>query len=280
MFHSAIWPYHQDRPGRSGRFRPRAAHAAIHAAAGYRSQKPPHAPGKGSRPGWPGWRRWPAQIHYSPGGICATAPQPYRHDCAPLRKTNQRPTRARRPFVVSGVVQGVGFRPFVYNLAVQHGLAGFIGNDSSGVFVEVEGLTAAIAAAFRAGLVEQPPPLAHVERTVEEAVEPLGESGFMIVPSPALTSRTPWFRPTSVSATRLWLSCSIRPTGATVTRSSTAPAAAHASASFGTSPTTGPRPPWRPSSCAKPARPNTTTHPTATSRATQRLPGVWAAGEV
>ena len=97
--------------------------------------------------------------------------------------------RARRRFVVSGVVQGVGFRPFVYNLAVQHGLAGFVGNDSSGVFVEVEGLTEAIAA-FRAGLVEQAPPLAHVERIEEEAVEPLGETSFIIVPSQALTSRS------------------------------------------------------------------------------------------
>ena len=81
--------------------------------------------------------------------------------------TSHRPARRRR-FVVSGVVQGVGFRPFVYNLAVQHGLAGFVGNDSSGVFVEVEGLAEAIAA-FRAGLVEQAPPLAHIERIVEEA---------------------------------------------------------------------------------------------------------------
>ena len=97
--------------------------------------------------------------------------------------------RARRRFVVSGVVQGVGFRPLVYNLAVQHGLAGFVGNDSSGVFVEVEGLTEAIAA-FRAGLVEHAPPLAHVEQVVEEAVEPLGETGFIIVPSQALTSHS------------------------------------------------------------------------------------------
>ena len=79
-------------------------------------------------------------------------------------------------------------------------------------------------------------------------------------PSPAAA---PWCRPTSVSATRAWPSCSIRPTGATATRSSTAPTAARASASFGISPTTGPRPPWRPSSCAKLARLSTTTQPTA-----------------
>ena len=41
--------------------------------------------------------------------------------------------------LVRGVVQGVGFRPFVYRLAMEEGLAGFIGNDSDGVTIEVEG---------------------------------------------------------------------------------------------------------------------------------------------
>src|SRR5579863_4638328 len=40
---------------------------------------------------------------------------------------------------VRGVVQGVGFRPFVYRLATEEGLAGFIGNDTDGVLIEVEG---------------------------------------------------------------------------------------------------------------------------------------------
>ena len=87
------------------------------------------------------------------------------------------------------MVQGVGFLLFVYSLALQHGLRGFVGNDSSGVFVEVEGPIEAIAA-FEPGLAEQAPPLAHVEQVVEEAIEPLGESGFTIVPSQALTSRS------------------------------------------------------------------------------------------
>ena len=104
-------------------------------------------------------------------------------------ETQANAPRARSRFIVSGVVQGVGFRPFVYGLAVQHGLAGFVGNDSSGVFVEVEGPPEAIAA-FRAGLVEQAPPLAHIERVTEEALEPLGETGFTIVPSQALATRS------------------------------------------------------------------------------------------
>ena len=40
---------------------------------------------------------------------------------------------------VEGVVQGVGFRPFVYSLATRLGLAGWVGNDVDGVFAEVEG---------------------------------------------------------------------------------------------------------------------------------------------
>ena len=40
---------------------------------------------------------------------------------------------------VEGIVQGVGFRPFVYTLATGLGLSGFVGNDADGVFVEVQG---------------------------------------------------------------------------------------------------------------------------------------------
>jgi len=50
------------------------------------------------------------------------------------------PRQARRAaLLVRGVVQGVGFRPFVYRLALEEGLAGFIGNDTDGVTIEVEG---------------------------------------------------------------------------------------------------------------------------------------------
>ncbi len=45
----------------------------------------------------------------------------------------------REVLTVRGVVQGVGFRPFVYRLAAEEGLAGFIGNDTGGVTIEVEG---------------------------------------------------------------------------------------------------------------------------------------------
>ena len=47
--------------------------------------------------------------------------------------------RERRAFRVSGIVQGVGFRPFVYRLAAKYGLGGWVLNDSAGVGIEAEG---------------------------------------------------------------------------------------------------------------------------------------------
>ena len=68
---------------------------------------------------------------------------------------------------VRGIVQGVGFRPFVYQLAKRLHLAGHVVNTPQGVDLEVEGAPSAIDGFFRALRVE-PPPLAHissVERT-------------------------------------------------------------------------------------------------------------------
>ncbi|MDH7485852.1 MAG: carbamoyltransferase HypF [Anaerolineae bacterium] len=63
---------------------------------------------------------------------------------------------------VRGVVQGVGFRPFVYRLAHEHGLTGWVLNHSGGVEIEVEGPPAALAA-FLHDLEAQAPPLARIE---------------------------------------------------------------------------------------------------------------------
>jgi hydrogenase maturation protein HypF len=83
---------------------------------------------------------------------------------------------------VRGIVQGVGFRPHVYTLATQLGLAGFVGNDSSGVFVEIEGPAHALDR-FLAELQENPPPLAAIEHIDVEAVAAIGEQTFAIVAS-------------------------------------------------------------------------------------------------
>jgi hydrogenase maturation protein HypF len=90
-----------------------------------------------------------------------------------------RRTRAR----VEGVVQGVGFRPYVYRLASEHGLSGFVLNDAHGVLLEVEGATAAVEI-FLIRLAHDAPPLAIVERVVTEEREPTGVIGFAIRESP------------------------------------------------------------------------------------------------
>jgi hydrogenase maturation protein HypF len=70
---------------------------------------------------------------------------------------------ARRRYRVSGQVQGVGFRPFVYRLAQSMGLAGFVINDASGAMLEVQGAEGALDD-FARRLAEELPPLAHIRR--------------------------------------------------------------------------------------------------------------------
>jgi hydrogenase maturation protein HypF len=83
---------------------------------------------------------------------------------------------------VEGIVQGVGFRPFVYSLATRLGLAGLVGNDVDGVFAEVEGPPAAVRE-FLGALQRDAPPLARVERVTATAMAPAGTSPFAIVAS-------------------------------------------------------------------------------------------------
>ena len=83
---------------------------------------------------------------------------------------------------VEGVVQGVGFRPFVYTAATGLGLNGFVGNDVDGVFVEVEGPVAAVRE-FLELLQRDPPPLARIERVTTRAVLPTGATSFAIAAS-------------------------------------------------------------------------------------------------
>jgi len=83
---------------------------------------------------------------------------------------------------VQGVVQGVGFRPFVYGLALRLGLRGFVLNDSAGVTIEVEGAPRALDD-FRSALMEEAPPLARVTNIDWEHVPPVGDSAFAIAHS-------------------------------------------------------------------------------------------------
>jgi hydrogenase maturation protein HypF len=92
-------------------------------------------------------------------------------------------TKVRTAIRVEGIVQGVGFRPFVYTLATGLGLSGFVGNDVDGVFVEVEGSSAAVTEFLRQ-LERDPPPLARIERVTARPITPDGGTSFAIAPSP------------------------------------------------------------------------------------------------
>jgi hydrogenase maturation protein HypF len=101
---------------------------------------------------------------------------------APARRRGAAmPRRARAR--VEGTVQGVGFRPYVYRLAGEHDLAGFVLNDSRGVLLEVEGSAAAVEE-FLTRLGPGAPLLAVIERVCAEDCAPRGETGFAILESP------------------------------------------------------------------------------------------------
>jgi hydrogenase maturation protein HypF len=85
---------------------------------------------------------------------------------------------------VRGIVQGVGFRPFVYGLAVKHNLKGWVYNTSEDVKIEVEGAAEAIKQ-FEQELETKAPPLAHIENVTIEYHPPRGYKNFEIRQSQA-----------------------------------------------------------------------------------------------
>jgi len=90
--------------------------------------------------------------------------------------------RIARRISITGVVQGVGFRPFVYNLAREKGLAGWVLNHSGGVDIEVEGPEAALEA-FVIDLKTKAPPLAGIESLEARPIPPQDLGPFEIRPS-------------------------------------------------------------------------------------------------
>jgi hydrogenase maturation protein HypF len=88
----------------------------------------------------------------------------------------------RRVIAVHGVVQGVGFRPFVYGLASRLRLHGFVKNQTGGVLIEVEGDAGSLDS-FLAELTTRPPPLARIDRLSWKRQAPRVERQFRIEPS-------------------------------------------------------------------------------------------------
>ena len=90
--------------------------------------------------------------------------------------------KVRRRILIDGVVQGVGFRPFIYSLAREHGLTGFVLNHSSGVRIEVEGLPAAVER-FQRDIRLRLPPLSVIESFETEDIGVALDAAFVILES-------------------------------------------------------------------------------------------------
>jgi hydrogenase maturation protein HypF len=89
---------------------------------------------------------------------------------------------------IRGIVQGVGFRPFIYALATRLGLTGFVRNGSSGVTLQIQGPSPSVRA-FQTELENKPPPLAHIGRITATGLPVRTERVFLIQESHATTGR-------------------------------------------------------------------------------------------
>jgi len=85
-------------------------------------------------------------------------------------KTLEEMTKRKR-FLVEGTVQGIGFRPFVYRLALRYGLAGFVANDSMGAEIEIQGDDHALSC-FEEAFYDELPPLAHINSVQKTTLSP------------------------------------------------------------------------------------------------------------
>src|SRR5512138_2579169 len=86
----------------------------------------------------------------------------------------------RRRVHVDGVVQGVGFRPFIYGLAVRYRLTGWVLNSSSGVDIEAQGAPEALAA-FQAAITAEAPRLARIDRVVGQVIPISGNEDTFVI---------------------------------------------------------------------------------------------------
>jgi hydrogenase maturation protein HypF len=99
--------------------------------------------------------------------------------------TQRKTAPVRKRIEIQGVVQGVGFRPFVYRIAQRFDIGGWVLNSSDGVVIEAEGGEAAVAR-FLAALGAELPPLARIDQLTLCNQPPCGEAEFVIEHSLAM----------------------------------------------------------------------------------------------
>ncbi len=93
-----------------------------------------------------------------------------------------------REIKITGIVQGVGFRPFIYNLAAEFGIRGSVRNTSEGVYIQAEG-EAEVLDAFERAIGERRPPQAVIDSLQSTGSSVSGASGFSIEESVRLEGR-------------------------------------------------------------------------------------------
>ena len=95
---------------------------------------------------------------------------------------------------IEGIVQGVGFRPFVFSLAKKYNLSGWVLNNSKGVEIEIEG-TEHDGKGFLAALREKAPSLSRIQAVHVQEIPVTGDASFMILESKELPDRLPLISP-------------------------------------------------------------------------------------
>lgn len=100
----------------------------------------------------------------------------------------------RYSYKISGIVQGVGFRPYVYKLALKHQLFGFVLNNSNGVIIEIEGEENNLSF-FEEELFAFPPPLAKITHTEKEEIALKNDTQFSIIQSNQNQTKTTLISP-------------------------------------------------------------------------------------
>jgi len=100
----------------------------------------------------------------------------------------------RQRIIVEGIVQGVGFRPFIYSLAQRHGVSGWVCNDTRGVTMECQAPAAQLAA-FRRAIEAEKPPLASISSLSFEPIPLQAEAGFAIRTSRSEQTRSAQISP-------------------------------------------------------------------------------------
>lgn len=97
---------------------------------------------------------------------------------------------------IDGIVQGVGFRPFVYHLACQHNLTGWVANNNEGVIIQIQGQEPDLEL-FRQDLTNLAPPLSHIRSIHQQQIACQNEQDFRICESvePDTQSHLPFIPP-------------------------------------------------------------------------------------